>query len=205
MNQKLFLYCMSVFALMALSGCAWLYEAGGQPEAQNGTDMSEADLQISDFSFTNQDGKTVSNEDLEGDYWLANMVFTSCPTVCTLMTPNMLNIQGKLEKENAVIPFVSFTVDPEFDDPDQLKKYGEDYGADMENWHFLTGYSDEDIKELSAESFKSVVEKDPENNDITHATSFFLIDEDGSVVRRYDGLDNDIDPVVEDIKALKEG
>nr|WP_275899516.1 SCO family protein [Bacillus piscicola] len=179
-----------------------MYEIGKDQSVKSGSDLSEADMHMIPFEYTNQDGETVSNKDLEGQYWIADMVFTRCPTVCNLMTPNMLNLQGKVQEENLDVHFVSFTVDPDYDSPDQLKRYGDNYGADYSSWDFVTGYSQEDIQKLAKDSFKSIVEKDPENDDIIHATTFFLIDPDGQVIRSYDGLENDVDPIVQDLKQL---
>lgn len=187
--------------LTVLSGCSWLYQSESS-SSETGTDLSEAELKMQSFEFINQDGETITNKDLEGTYWIADMVFTRCPTVCNLMTPNMLNLQGKAEKAGLDIQFVSFTVDPTFDDPEQLKKYGENYGADFSNWHFLTGYTDEEIQQLSQETFKSAVKNDPESNDIVHTTGFFLVDPNGNVIKMYDGLENDTDPIIEDVKQL---
>ncbi|SDI25833.1 SCO family protein [Alteribacillus bidgolensis] len=199
MKQQFLLLALGLLTLL-LSGCAWLYDSG--KPAENGSDLSHLDLEVKPFSYTNQAEETVTNEDLEGKYWIADMIFTSCPTVCNLMTPNMLNLQGELEQEGVDVQFVSFSVDPEFDNPDRLKKYGENYGADFSSWHFLTGYSDEEIKKLANETFQTTVEKDPEQNDIIHSTKFFLIDPEGNVIRSYDGLENDADPIVEDLKRL---
>ncbi|RKD75609.1 protein SCO1/2 [Sinobaca qinghaiensis] len=182
-----------------MGGCSFLFSG---PEPENGTDLTEADMMIEDFAYTNQDNETVTNEDLEGSYWVTNMIFTSCPTVCNLMTPNMLSLQGQLEEADAGVPLVSFTVDPSNDDPETLKAYGEEYGADFSSWHFLTGYSDEEMKALAGDSFLSTVEKDEENDDIIHPTSFYLVNPDGQIIRSYDGLDNDTDLIAEDVKAL---
>lgn len=201
MRKQLRLYWTISILTFFLGGCAWLYQSGPS-SAENGTDLSEANLKMKSFEYINQDGKTISNEDLEGTYWIADMIFSRCPTVCNLMTPNMLDLQGKTEKAGLDVQFVSFTVDPTFDDPEQLKKYGENYGADFSNWHFLTGYTDKEIQQLSREVFQSVVEKDPEEDDIIHTTGFFLIDPEGNVIRMYDGLENDTDPIVEDLKQL---
>lgn len=190
-----------LFFITLVSGCGWMYQLGASEE-EAGKDVTEANMYVQPFSYTNQDNETVTNEDLKGKYWLANMVFTRCPTVCNLMTPNMLNMQGKAAEEGLDIQFVSFTVDPEFDDPEQLKIYGENYGADFSNWHFLTGYSFEEIKQFSEESFRSIVEKAPEQEDIIHATSFFLVDPNGQVIRSFDGTNNDTDPFIEEIKEL---
>ncbi|QDI90953.1 SCO family protein [Salicibibacter halophilus] len=185
--------------LLFCSGCAWLYETG----AENGTDLSESELYVDDFSFTNQDEETVTNEDLEGDYWVASMVFSRCPTVCNVMTPNMSSLQADLEDEDLDTTLVSFTVDPDFDNPDTLRSYGENYNADFAGWHFLTGYEQEDIEAIAQNSFASVVENDPDGNDIIHSTQFYLVDPNGQVIRQYDGMETDTEPIAEDIQAVQ--
>ncbi|MDQ0300512.1 protein SCO1/2 [Salibacterium salarium] len=201
MRQSFHLFWMISILICVLSGCSWLHQTGFS-SAESGTDLTDADLQMQSFEFTNQDGETMSNEDFQDTYWIADMIFTSCPTVCNTMTPNMLNLQGQAEKAGLDLQFVSFTVAPSFDDPEQLKKYAEKYGADFSNWHFLTGYTDEDIRQLSQNTFQSVVEKIPEENNVIHATAFFLIDPEGNVIRKYDGLENDTERIVEDVKRL---
>lgn len=98
------------------------------------TDMSET---VNDFSFTNQDKETVSLDDLKGEWWIADFVFTNCETVCLPMTSNMARLQNTLQKEDANVQLVSFSVDPDYDTPDVLKAYGEEYDADFSSWHFL--------------------------------------------------------------------
>ncbi|WP_018921530.1 SCO family protein [Salsuginibacillus kocurii] len=191
--------CMFLF----LSGCGWLYESESSGDADGeGQDLTEADLYVEDFSFTDEQGDEMGLEDLEGSYWLANMVFTRCPSVCNLMSPNMSSLQAELEEEDTAVEMVSFTVDPEFDTPERLKDYGESYNANLNTWHFLTGYTDDEIKTFAEESFNSVVQAVPEDDDIMHATSFFLVNPNGQVVRSYDGLESDTDAYVEEIEAL---
>ncbi|SDI55276.1 SCO family protein [Natribacillus halophilus] len=186
--------------LLFSSGCGWLYQSGA---AENGTDLSDSEIYVNDFSYTNQHEETVTNEELEGEYWVANMVFSRCPTVCNIMTPNMASLQGDLETEGLDTTLVSFTVDPEFDDPEQLQSYGESYNADFSSWHFLTGYEEEEIETLAEESFLSVVEPDQESGDIIHSTQFYLVDPEGQVIRQYDGLEDDTEPILEDIGAVQ--
>ncbi|QQK80046.1 SCO family protein [Salicibibacter cibi] len=155
---------------------------------------------INDFSFTNQDEETVTNGDLAGDYWVANMVFTRCPTVCNLMTSNMASSQADLQNKGLEIPIVSFTVDQTFDDPEQLRSYGENYNADFKSWHFLQ----EDIEAFTQESFAAVIEEDPEANDTIHSTQHYLIDPNGKVFRQYNGMDTDTASIAEDIEAVQE-
>lgn len=187
---------------VTLASCGFLY---GSPETKSDaiTDISEAGWEVSSFEYINQDEEVFGSNDLKGQYWIANMIFTSCPTVCLTMTPNMTLLQEEANSQEIDVQFVSFTVDPDFDGPDILKKYGEAYGADFENYQFLTGYSIEEITDFSKASFKSIVQEIPDSNDIMHSVKFFLVDGDGNVIRIYDGnTDFDAKAIIKDLKNV---
>ncbi|MBO1002243.1 SCO family protein [Pseudogracilibacillus auburnensis] len=167
------------------------------------TDMSE---KIADFSFTTQDNETLSLEDLHGEWWIADFIFTNCETVCLPMTHNMAQLQKELEKNDLSIEFVSFSVDPDFDTPEILKEYGEQYEANFDTWSFLTGYDVKTVKELSIKSFRALL-KEPEygSDQVTHDIRFFLVSPEGEVVKGYDGTKSEnIDKVIEDLKKLQD-
>jgi len=176
-----------------------LAACGGEPIETN---MSE---EVKDFEFTTQNNETLSLSDLEGEYWVADFIFTNCTTVCLPMTANMSSLQDKLKEEDINVPLVSFSVDPEYDTPEVLKEYGESYDADFNNWYFLTGYDFETIKELSISSFKSLLAEPPEGSDqVTHGTSFFLINPEGKVIKNYNGVESGtMDSIVNDLKKIK--
>ncbi|SFD44880.1 protein SCO1/2 [Lentibacillus persicus] len=165
------------------------------------TNMSQ---EVEDFEFTTQDNEALSLKDLEGDWWIADFIFTNCTTVCNTMTPNMAMLQESLDKEGLDAQLISFTVDPEYDTPEVLKTYGERYGADFSNWSFLTGYDFQTIKEFSVSSFKSLVEQPPEGSDqVMHGTSFFLVNPEGKVIKRYSGVESEeVDNIIQDLKAV---
>lgn len=167
------------------------------------TDMSE---EVADFSFTTQDNETLSLDDLNGGWWIADFVFTNCETVCLPMTSNMAKLQVEVESNEIPIQFVSFSVDPDYDKPEVLKEYGEQYDANFDTWSFLTGYDLKTIKKLSIKSFRALL-KEPEygSDQVTHDIRFFLVNPDGEVVKGYDGTKaENIDKILEDVKKLKE-
>lgn len=200
MKQMKILFLLS--SLIILASCGFLY---GAPETKQAgiTDISEAGWLVDEFEFTNQFGEPFGTKDLQGEFWLANMIFASCPTVCLNMTPNMIELQERAKDEGLEIQFVSFTVDPDFDGPEGLKKYGEAYGADFTNYNFLTGYTVEEISEFARNSFKSLVQETPDSNDIIHSINFFLVDGDGNVIRFYNG-DSEFDgkAIINDMKKV---
>lgn len=189
--------------LFALSGCGW-FDNVSNTSAENGEDLQAYGLDLHDFSYTNQSDEVVTNEDLEGEYTLVNMIFTRCPTVCNLMTPNMSQLQEDLATEDIAANLVSFTVDPEYDSPEILKEYGDQYEADYSNWNFLTGYSLGEVEEFAESTFHSVVAPADDDEDIIHSTDIFLVDDSGQVIQRYDGLEVDTEPIMEDLRQLTE-
>src|SRR5690625_1179371 len=107
-----------------------------------------------------------------------------------------------MEEENLDAQLVSFSVDPEYDSPEVLRAYAEGYQADLSNWSFLTGYDFQTIKDFSVGSFKSVVEAPPEGDDqVMHGTSFFLVNPEGEVIKRYSGIESEeMENIIQDLK-----
>ncbi|SHH17287.1 protein SCO1/2 [Virgibacillus chiguensis] len=192
---------MKKFIGVALLVLAAFLTACGGAEEKIEPNMSE---EVMDFTYTTQDNEKLSLEDLKGNYWIADFIFTNCTTVCLPMTSNLAKLQQKTNEANMDIQFVSFSVDPEYDTPDVLKEYAKEYQANLDNWTFLTGYDFEKIKEFSIKSFKSMVAPPPEGNDqVTHGTSFFLVNPEGEVIKKYNGVQADsIDTMVNDLKEL---
>ena len=170
---------------------------------------------IPNFSFTNQDGKTITNKDYENKVFVVEFFFTNCPTICPKMNKNMVKIQNTFS-ENKHFGIVSFSIDPKRDTPEQLKKYALEKGATMKNWHFLTGELDS-IYKLSNKGFKLYAGENPEaEGGFEHSGLFALIDKNGFIRSRvvkngenenplkfYDGLDDEqVNWIKEDIALL---
>lgn len=192
-----------VLILIGISALVVLFFIFQEDSLPIETNISET---IDNFSFTTQDHEPLSNEDLEGGWWIADFVFTNCETVCLPMTYHMGQLQTQLIDEQLPIQLVSFSVDPDYDAPEVLKEYGAHEDADFSSWHFLTGYDFETIKELSIKSFRAFL-KEPESgsNQVTHDTRFFLVDPEGNIVKGYDGVDpTSVDAILEDVRLLEE-
>ena len=186
----MFKAAIGMAVLLLLTACG----SNGVPDAKN--------WDIEEFSYLDQDGKPFTKEDLKGKVWVADFIFTNCEDVCLPMTANMVKLQQKLKDEGiSDVEFVSFSVDPEVDKPEVLKEFGDQFNVDYTNWHFLTGYSQEEIQTFAMDNFKTIVQK-PENEDqVIHQTSFYIMDQDGKIIRDYTGL-QDI-PFEEMIKHIK--
>lgn len=144
---------------------------------------------VADFEFTECRGGTVSKKDLLGKPWLASFIFTRCAGTCPRITASMRELQRDLR--DADVRFVSFTVDPEFDTPEVLRKYAEEHRAEEGRWLFLTGDQGATYQ-LIWKSFKLPVKEitGPERTpgfEILHSNNIMLVDERGVVVGKYDG------------------
>ncbi|WP_203287560.1 SCO family protein [Metabacillus sp. cB07] len=168
-----------IVSLTLLTGCG----TGGIKGALN--------YEIEDFSYTNQDGEKVGLSDLKGEVWVANFIFTSCDTVCPPMTAHMTELQKQLKAEGLDdVRLVSFSVDPEVDTPEKLKEYAGRYPLSLDNWDFLTGYKQSDIDAFAKNSFKTIVQKPEGQDQVIHGTLFYLVDQNGKVMKDYDGVEN---------------
>lgn len=161
---------------------------------------------VRDFTYTDQNGKSFGLKDLQGNVWVADFVFTNCDDVCIPMTSNMKILQDEVKKAGIKnIQFVSFSVDPTVDTPEILNEFGKLFDVDFSNWHFLTGYSQEHIKEFAMDSFKTVAVKPKSGDQVVHGTSFFLVNSEGKVMKDYTGLkDVPMYEIIKDIKRLQE-
>ncbi|MGE7184572.1 SCO family protein [Peribacillus sp. NPDC006672] len=189
----LLMAAMGASILLLLTACG----SNGVPDAKN--------WDLEDFSYIDQEGKPFSKSDLKGKVWVADFIFTSCETVCLPMTSNMTKLQQQLKDEGiSDVEFVSFSVDPEIDKPDVLKKFGDQFNVDYSNWHFLTGYGQEEIEQFARDNFNLIVKKPETEDQVIHGTSFFLIDQEGKIMKDYTGLqDIPFDEIIKHIKILQ--
>src|SRR5690625_6169203 len=159
--KKLQLLFVPIVLAILLAGC-------GEEDVNKGIETSMSE-DIPAFDYTNQDNEDFDSSYLEGNCWIAHFIFPNCTSVCLPMTSNMAVLQEKLEEEDIDAELVSFSVDPDYDTPEVLKDYSEQYDADLANWNFVTGYDFQTIKELSIKSFRSLVQE-PEDRSEEHTS-----------------------------------
>lgn len=153
---------------------------------------AEVPREVPDFKLTAVTAKSVreaGKKDLLGKVWVADFVFTRCKGPCPLITRNMAALQRDLPKQVAL---VSFSVDPNFDKPAVLQKYGRLYRADPERWTFFTAKDEEAMIPLLKDGFKTAVRKDEASScgfTTTHSASFVLVDAKGFIRGEYNGED----------------
>jgi protein SCO1/2 len=159
---------------------------------------------IADFSFTNQNGETITQKDYEGKIYVADFFFTTCQTICPMMTNNMLDVQ-KAFLNNDKVKILSHTVTPEIDSVPVLKKYALDKGVDDKMWNMVTG-DKKDIYYIARKSYLAVKTGKPEEMyDMVHTENFVLVDAKRRVRGFYDGTKKeDIQRLIEDVNWLLE-
>lgn len=138
---------------------------------------------VPDFSFTNQNGKTITNTDYLGKVYVVEFFFTTCPTICPRMNKNLVQIQDTF-KDFENFGVASFTINPDYDTPEVLKNYAESYGITNPNWHLMTGDQDK-IYDLANTGFPLYVAKNEEvEGGFEHSGHFALIDKEGFIRSR---------------------
>lgn len=143
---------------------------------------------IAPFSFENQNGKTITQDDYEGKIYIADFFFTTCPSICPKMTANMLGIQEEILNDSNVM-LLSYSVTPKIDSVPQLKKYAIEKGVNDEKWNLLTGNKKE-IYTMARKSYL-VVKEDGDGGpyDMIHTENFILVDPKKRIRGFYDGTD----------------
>lgn len=163
-------------------------------------DGKEVTHKIPDFSFLNQDSVEISNEDLNSSIYVADFFFTHCPSICPIVTKEMLRIYEEFKDDN--LKLVSFTMDPKRDTPAQLKEYSSKLEVSAPKWHFLTGDKQE-LHNIATDFFSVVIEDDEAPGGFNHTGKILLVDKNRQIRAFCEGTDpEDVDDFILDIKKL---
>ena len=161
---------------------------------------------IGNFSFTNQDGITITEKEIENKVFVAEYFFSTCKSICPIMNQQMQRIQ-KTYKGNKSVKILSFTVDPETDNSETLKTYAVQHGYQKGQWHFLTG-TKSSLYSLARKSFFVLKPAEATNlgdagSDFIHTNNFVLVDKKKRIRGYYDGTNPaEITELIEDIDLL---
>lgn len=157
---------------------------------------------IRDFSLTNQNGEQVSQDNFRDKVYIADFFFTTCPSICPIMTKNMADLQEELSDETDV-RLLSHSVTPEIDSVARLKEYAVENGVDDRKWDLVTG----DKKEIYdlARKYYLVAKTDGDGGpyDMIHTENFVLVDKEKRIRGTYDGTNKeDMEKLLEDVRIL---
>ncbi len=157
---------------------------------------------IADFTLLNQNGKTISQKEYEGKIYIADFFFTTCPTICPIMTDHMVKLQEILSPRDDVM-FLSHTVTPEIDSVSVLKAYALKKGVIDAKWNLVTG-DKKQIYDLARKSYL-VVKDEPYGGeyDMVHTENFVLVDAQKRIRGFYDGTNWEaMEKLLKDLEIL---
>lgn len=207
MRKATFLF----ISLITLTGCIQYQDEGKLPilgprEAEHktvdGKDLIDTVYHtIDNFQFVNQDSAIVNNETFKGKYYVADFFFTSCPTICPIMSANMLTLYDDFKGEPN-LNFLSHTIDTRHDSVKVLKRYSTKLGVSSDRWHFVTGPKD-DIYGIAKSYLVSAKEDKNSPGGYIHSGALILVDGQGRIRAYYDGTkEEDIVKMKRAIKAI---
>jgi protein SCO1/2 len=173
--------------------------------ANNDASEKEITHQIADFSLTNQSSQIITQKNIEDKIHVANFIFTSCGSICPVMTKNMKMVENAYQNNDDVV-ILSYSVTPWIDDVKRLKAYTQLNKINASNWHFLTG-SKSEIYNLARQSY--FAEEDlgftKDSTDFLHTEHVLLVDKTKRIRGIYNGtLQLEMEQLIKDIANLKE-
>ncbi len=143
------------------------------------------------FSLIDQNNKTLTNEDLLGQVYVVEFFFTTCPSICPIMTNNLLEVQNAFA-DDLRVSLVSVTINPNFDTPEVLSNYAVRYGINHPNWYLLTGDS-HSILDMANIGFNLYAGPGSDvDGGFEHSGFFALVDSEGYIRSRFDRYGNPI-------------
>ena len=158
---------------------------------------------IADFSLVNQNGDTITEQDYKDKIYIADFFFTTCLTICPIMTDNMEYLQQQIMDDPRVL-LLSHSVTPEIDSVPRLKEYALEKGVVDSKWNLVTG-DKKQIYELARKSYLAVkTDGDGGPFDMIHTENFILVDQNKRIRGTYDGTKKEeMERLLEDLKILK--
>ena len=160
---------------------------------------------IPDFSFTNQNGEMMGRQEMEGKITVVDFFFTSCPSICPIMSKEMERVNDMFRDEPGV-QIMSISIDPEYDTPEILKEYAERHNATPGKWHFLSGPKEETYQLARCGFVIPTVDGNGVPDDFVHSDKFMLIDELGRIRGYYSGTNREeVDLLILETKVLLHG
>ena len=158
---------------------------------------------ISDFSLINQNGELVTEANYKDKIYVADFFFTTCLTICPIMTKNMADIQDRIKDDDDVL-LLSHSVTPEIDSVAQLKKYALEKGVIDSKWNLVTG-DKKQIYDLARKSYLAVKDyQEAGPFDMIHTENFILVDKERRIRGTYNGTSpEEIERLMNDLRILK--
>lgn len=160
------------------------------------------------WQLTDQAGRPFGSAQLHGHAFVANFMFTSCPTICPTLTRHMARVQQRTAPLGDRLHLVSISVDPAVDTPQRLSEYGHRYGFDPRRWHFVTGEA-EALQTIAADGFRVALgqapppgQERPHDFNILHSANLMLVDGEGRIRGVYRADDESLSELARDAASV---
>jgi protein SCO1/2 len=188
-------YLLFITVFFCALGAAWF-------EVKYSPPPLEKIRQLPGFKLTERSGSEVQLSDLKGKVWLADLVYTTCPSTCPMLSSRLSALQSEAFKNEAV-RFVSISVNPAHDTPEVLRPYAERFHAEPGKWFFLTGDKSK-VSDLVNEGFLLTSKDSPDGSrEMVHSTKIALVDRNGVIRAYYEGANGDeSQQMLRDIRRL---
>ena len=160
------------------------------------------------WQLTDQSARPFGSARLRGHPYVANFMFTSCPTICPTLSRHMARVQERTASLGDRLHLVSISVDPAVDTPERLAEYGRRYGYDPRRWHFVTGEATA-LQTIAADGFRVALgqipaagQERPHDFNILHSANLMLVDGEGRLRGLYRADDDGLTELVREASAL---
>ncbi len=205
-NKKTTVVLVSFFIILGVAFLSYAYKVTREGSKPHLPVLGNPGHKVDTFSFTNQDGKTITNNDVTGKICVVEYFFTTCKGICPKMNQNMSRVYQAFKGDKNVL-LLSHTVDPKHDTVQAMKAYSERFDADPNQWLFLTG-DKQRLYNMARYSYLINAEDDTAgvsiDKDFIHDNHYVLVDRGGQVRGFYDGLKKEqVDKLIADIKILE--
>ncbi len=206
MNQKkTTVVLVSFFIVLGIAFLGYFYKVTHEQKKSTLRVLGNPGHHVEDFSFTNQDGKVITNADVKGKIYVVSYFFATCKGICPKMNEHLTNV-AKAFRGNKNVMILSHTVDPKKDSVAALKEYSMRFEADPSQWMFLTG-DKKKLYDMARYSYLISAQDDTTgvtiDKDFIHDNHYVLVDKDGQVRGFYDGLRMDeVNKLITDINGL---
>lgn len=161
-------------------------------------------IQIPDFQLTNQDNKTFTNKEMRGKLTVVSFFYTLCHGICPNIVEQLKKVQDAYSND-PIITIVSYSITPDLDKADVLKKYATEKKIKSSKWNLLTGKR-EVIYDLARRSFQADTEASDKmsDKDFVHSENLYLLDSSLRLRGIYNGVrKNSVQKLIEDIALLQ--
>ena len=178
---------ISLLLLSLLSALTYFYYRQGEVAAlPYFTSRTEPNryLKIEPFNLWNQNGQRIQESLVKDKITVVEFFFSTCKTICPVMNRQLKKVYQSLSDPNVL--FLSFTVDPETDTPEQLSRYKKQLEITDQGWQFITG-SKKNIYHLARHAFElDTARVYNESEDFIHTQQVVLLDQKGFVRGYFD-------------------